>query len=100
MGYVKATRQAANGRRLGGGVHFGEMERDSVFAHGTAYILHKRFLHSSDYHTLNFCRQCGTVEQFCGVMASFDQIFCKSLERDGRKKKSAYCSTAYTNFNV
>jgi len=55
------TRQPVKGRKMGGGIRFGEMERDSLLAHGTSYLLADRLMHCSDYHTAWVCRLCGSL---------------------------------------
>lgn len=55
------TRQPVGGRKRGGGIRFGEMERDSVLAHGAAYLLHDRLHSCSDYHIADVCSSCGSI---------------------------------------
>lgn len=53
------TRQPAEGRANDGGFRIGEMERDSIIAHGTTEFLLERLMRVSDETTVQVCRRCG-----------------------------------------
>jgi DNA-directed RNA polymerase I subunit RPA2 len=55
------TRQPIKGRKKGGGIRLGEMERDSLLSHGCAFLLHDRLLNCSDKHTAYACSRCGDL---------------------------------------
>jgi len=57
----KLTHQPVKGRKLGGGIRFGEMERDSLLAHGTSFLLQDRLMNCSDYSRAEVCRDCGSI---------------------------------------
>ncbi|KAG8965431.1 hypothetical protein FRC05_003268 [Tulasnella sp. 425] len=57
----QVTRQPVGGRKKGGGVRFGEMERDALLAHGTSFLLQDRLMNCSDYSTAWVCRTCGSL---------------------------------------
>eukprot|EP00698_Gefionella_okellyi_P003900 TRINITY_DN13613_c0_g1_i1.p1 TRINITY_DN13613_c0_g1~~TRINITY_DN13613_c0_g1_i1.p1 ORF type:complete len:1144 (+),score=256.01 TRINITY_DN13613_c0_g1_i1:497-3433(+) len=55
------TQQPIKGRKVGGGIRFGEMERDSLLAHGVSFLLNDRLMRSSDYSQAFVCRLCGSL---------------------------------------
>eukprot|EP01094_Clydonella_sp_ATCC50884_P028159 TRINITY_DN8364_c1_g1_i1.p1 TRINITY_DN8364_c1_g1~~TRINITY_DN8364_c1_g1_i1.p1 ORF type:complete len:1149 (-),score=395.42 TRINITY_DN8364_c1_g1_i1:341-3787(-) len=58
------THQPVKGRKMGGGIRVGEMERDSMLAHGATFVLHDRLMNCSDTHNAEVCVTCGS---FLGI---------------------------------
>ncbi|KAJ3045414.1 DNA-directed RNA polymerase I subunit rpa2 [Rhizophlyctis rosea] len=55
------TQQPIKGRKRAGGIRFGEMERDSLLAHGVSFLLQDRLMNCSDYSQAYVCRGCGNL---------------------------------------
>jgi DNA-directed RNA polymerase I subunit RPA2 len=55
------THQPVKGRKKQGGIRFGEMERDSLLAHGASFCLNDRLMKCSDYSEGYVCKKCGSI---------------------------------------
>ena len=55
------TQQPVKGRKKMGGIRFGEMERDSLLAHGASFCLNDRLMRCSDYSEGYVCTKCGSI---------------------------------------
>lgn len=87
------TRQPVKGRKKGGGIRFGEMERDALLAHGTSYLLQDRLMNCSDYSTAWVCRTCGSMISlgFEDVDLGTDIGFGKPLRQTRSEADGEYC---------
>ncbi|KAK8139861.1 DNA-directed RNA polymerase I subunit RPA2 [Apiospora sp. TS-2023a] len=82
---VSTTGQPIKGRKRGGGIRVGEMERDALLAHGTAFLLQDRLMNCSDYSRSWICRKCGsflsvqpTVSPFVTKKKSVSTVRCRN----------------------
>jgi len=55
------THQPVEGRKRGGGLRVGEMERDALISHGASAFLRERLCLVSDAYETVFCSTCGTM---------------------------------------
>jgi len=57
------TRQPAAGRSNNGGLRIGEMERDSILAHGASEFLRESMMERSDKYEVNIDRKSGLISK-------------------------------------
>ena len=55
------TQQPVKGRKKGGGIRFGEMERDALISHGASMLLHDRLMVNSDLTQAYVCEKCESI---------------------------------------
>ena len=55
------TKQPIKGRKRGGGIRIGEMEKDSLVSHGIMNFLKESMLDRSDLYTCVICKLCGKI---------------------------------------
>ena len=68
--------QPIKGRKVGGGIRFGEMERDALIAHGVSYLTYDRLHLSSDYFIGDVCCKCGQLITTTKKPLGGDQYAC------------------------
>ena len=59
------TNQPSEGRARGGGLRLGEMEKDTILAHGCVELLKRKFFDESDPDSVQHCGICGTFDGHC-----------------------------------
>jgi DNA-directed RNA polymerase subunit B len=83
------TKQPTEGRSRGGGLRFGEMERDCLIAYGTSMVLKDRLLDESDKTDVFICENCGLIAYFDARTRKYICRIC------GPNAKIATVSMAY-----
>ena len=83
------TKQPTEGRARGGGLRFGEMERDCIIAYGASMILKDRLLDESDKSDIFVCERCGLVAYHDIKQRRF---YCRVCDKKG---KVSQVSVAY-----
>lgn len=56
------SRQPVEGRSKGGGLRFGEMEKDCMIAHNASFTLQDKLMNDSDPIDVSVCKNCGETE--------------------------------------
>jgi DNA-directed RNA polymerase I subunit RPA2 len=91
----RLTGQPIKGRKKGGGIRVGEMERDALLAHGTAFLLQDRLFNCSDYTKAWICKTCGS---FLSTMPVVPGGVRRALPRGLHVARCRTCATKATGF--
>jgi len=83
------TKQPTEGRARGGGLRFGEMERDCLIAYGASMVLKDRLLDEADKTEIYVCEKCGLVAYYDAKQRKYT---CKV---DGDQAKISTVVVAY-----
>ena len=73
------TRQPTEGRRKGGGLRIGEMERDTVLSHGISNFIKESMMERSDKFSWCICKRCGTLVSY-NIKENINM--CKNCDND------------------
>ena len=85
------TQQPVKGRKRASGIRLGEMERDSLLAHGVSFILQDRLMNCSDYTQSYICRLCGSI---------LSPVMVRSQNTSSTSKSHVECVTCKTSKGI
>ncbi len=92
-GGIKAvTHQPTEGRSKGGGIRFGEMERDAMLGHGASFFLKERLCDLSDAFKTVACSNCGN---FAVPKVKQDEIVCRNCTGSQSKDQFGQITVPY-----
>ena len=84
-------RQPVEGRKRGGGLRIGEMERDVLISHGASKYLKEKLLDVSDKYECHICGKCGLIASRVksnNINTSSNDIYeCKICNNNNHIKK-------------
>lgn len=75
----QVTKQPVKGRKRGGGIRFGEMERDALIGHGAMNTLRCRLCTDSDAMKACVCKNCGSILSYTSGIKSAINITDTSI---------------------
>ncbi|KAI3385354.1 hypothetical protein SNEBB_010557 [Seison nebaliae] len=84
------TKQPVKGRKRGGGIRLGEMERDALLSYGASMLIKERLLHSTDRVKTNVCTNCGNVDSGTTGLGFLNFV---NLDENNRDNIRAQCRT-------
>ncbi|RLN67078.1 hypothetical protein BBJ29_004998 [Phytophthora kernoviae] len=90
------TRQPVKGRKKGGGIRLGEMERDSLLAHGCAFLLQDRLMNCSDKHIATVCTNCGSLLSNATQRSTVETAGQGDIAIAMKSKTQWYCTVCQT----
>ncbi len=91
------TKQPIKGRKVGGGIRFGEMERDALIAHGVSYLTYDRLHLSSDYFVGDVCCGCG---QLITTAATKPVVSAHAAGGGGGRRNEVTCLMCKSNSKI
>jgi len=82
------TKQPIKGRKAGGGIRLGEMERDALLAHGCSFVLNDRLSLSSDRCIAMACGKCQSINGPHTKQVILPEIEARMFQRLGSSGKT------------